>query len=140
MNDNTMSIVGGGTPIIDTKSLSRRLDNIEHKEIAEIKRDISDMRAEMAGNKVAMEQNTKVLDRLSETLEKTTQTMTELSLNIQYSNESMKKLENKVDSIKGDLKSVEDKSKFDILCWMRDNFLSVILTIGALAYMIHQMI
>lgn len=128
------------TPINDIKTLTKRIDNIEHRDIAEIKEDITNIKSELYGNKIIIEQNTKVLDKLSNTLDKTTKTMVELSMNVKYSNESIDKLEGKIDAVRNNLKTVEEKSKFDIMCWIRDNFLSVVLAIGALAYIVTQIV
>lgn len=127
-------------PSEDIQRLTHRVDNIEHKDIAAIKNDISEIKSELHGNKIIMEQNTRVLDKLSANLEASTKTMIELSCNVQKSNEAIDKLEEKIDRVKSNIQNVENKSKFDILQWVSSNFVGVVMAIGVIAYLVAQFI
>ena len=54
------------TTVEDVKQLAHRLDNIERKDIAEMREDISDIKSELHGNKIIIEQNTKVMDDIKQ--------------------------------------------------------------------------
>ena len=64
----------------------------------------------------------------------------ELSMNVKNSNSNIDKLENNIDAVRNNLKAVEEKSKFDIMTWIRDNFVNVVLTIGVISYLVTQII
>jgi CII-binding regulator of phage lambda lysogenization HflD len=66
--------------------------------------------------------------------------MMELSYNVKKSNDTTDKLEKKIDHIQDNVKTVEDKSKFDILQWVSNNFIGVVMAIGAIAYLVSQFI
>lgn len=143
---------------ITLEMLKSDIDRIEHIEIKEIKDDVVDIKLNLNENNILTEQSIKSNEKLSNAIDVMKDTMIEITQNIKDSNrisseltETVMNLNEKVNGIEVSVKTridevdskidyLDNKSKFDILTWLKNNWVSALLAIGAVSYIISQLI
>ena len=140
------------------EDIKRKINNLEYKEIKDIREDITNIKLDLQKNTTMTEQAIKVSDKLTETMSSVEKAMIkmadsmelnnkntrQLSDNMITLNKQINELDNKVDKkfneVDSMVNTIDDKGKFDIILWIKSNFITVILVIGAIAYIINQML
>lgn len=138
--------------------LKKRVDHLEYDEIASIKDDVNEIKIELNKNDILTQQAIESNKKLNDTMDSFKETMISISTSIKENNKISQQLANTVDElnlkitkveentnvsinkISTKLDEVDNKSKFDITSWLKNNFISVLLTIGALSYVIYNII
>lgn len=138
--------------------LKKRVDHLQYDEIAPLKEEMNEVKIELNKNDFLTQQVMESNKKLNETMDTFKQTMVDISSSIKENNKISQQLANTVDELNMKVTKVEDntnesinkisakidevdsKSKFDIVNWARDNFISVLLTIGALGYIIYNVV
>ena len=140
------------------EDIKRKINNLEYKEIKDIREDITNIKLDLQKNTTMTEQAIKVSDKLTETMSSVEKAMIKMADSMELNNKNIRQLSdnmitlnkqinelddkvdkkfNEVDSM---VNTIDDKGKFDIILWIKSNFITVILAIGAIAYIINQML
>lgn len=140
------------------EDLKKRVDHMQYDEIASIKDDINEIKIELNKNDILTQQAIESNKKLNETMDSFKETMISISTSIKENNKISQQLANTVDElnmkitkveentnvsidkISAKLDEVDNKSKFDITSWLKNNFISVLITVGALSYVIYKII
>ena len=140
------------------EELEQRVDYLERNKIPEIEKDISDIKIGLTENTLLTKQSIESSEKLASTMENVKDCMTEMAQSLKDNNkisseltqavsslnqkveDTNSKMERKFNEVDERIESVNNKSKVDILSWMRDNWFKVVLAIGALGYVTSQLI
>lgn len=123
-------------------SFEKKIDSLEYKDIKEIRGEVQCIKVDLAKNNLLTEQNTQAMNEMSKTMGSVRETMIqitgaidsvssankELAINIKQQNE-------KIDEIKMRQDEIEDKSKFDIMDFIRNNFVAIVVGTGLLVHL-----
>lgn len=140
------------------EDLKKRIDHLQYDEIKPLKEDLTDMKITLSNNDLLTKQAIESNQKLSDSLEVLKSTMVEVAQSVKDSNringeitktieELNKKItsvetntKNSIDDFSAKLDRMDEKAKIDILEWLKSKWFEVILTLGALAYVISQTI
>lgn len=140
------------------EELSQRLDYLERDKIPAIEKDISDIKVGLTENTLLTKQSIESSEKLAVTMENVKDCMTEMAQSLKDNNkisseltqavgtlnqkveDTNSRMERKFNEVDERIENVNDKSKVDILSWMRDNWFKVVVSIGALGYVVSQII
>jgi methyl-accepting chemotaxis protein len=140
------------------EELSQRLDYLERDIIPAIEKDISDIKVGLTENTLLTKQSIESSEKLAVTMENVKDCMTEMAQSLKDNNkisseltqavgtlnkkveDTNSRMERKFNEVDERIENVNDKSKVDILSWMRDNWFKVVVSIGALGYVVSQII
>lgn len=140
------------------EELGKRVDHIQYEEIKEIKEDISGLKVSLAENNILTKQCIESNKTLNETMGSIKDTMLLMSENMKQSNKNSEELAQSIGSLNGKItdmdsrfsnkfqevdnkiNGVDEKSKVDILTWMKNNWFGMVMTLGALGYIISQIV
>lgn len=131
--------------------LKHKVEKLEDTEIKGIKEDIGKIKVELATNNVLTQQCVVSNEKLGNTMDAIKDTMIELSQSVKNSNSSIgeincrldkldDKVENKFKSFNDKMGEIDSKSKFDIMVWIKDNFIGCAIVIASIIYFISQII
>ena len=115
---------------------NKRIDHLEYEEIKSIKDDISKIQINLSNNNLLTQQSIDTTKQLSETMDSIKETMIKLANGIDMSNKTSNELSGKVSGLEKRFDTLEDKSKFDIGQFIKNNWVSIIVQFGVLAYTI----
>lgn len=140
------------------EDLSKRVDYLERDKIPSIEKDISDIKVGLTENTLLTKQSIESSEKLAVTMENVKDCMTEMAQSLKDNNkisseltqavgtlnkkveDTNSRMERKFNEVDERIENVNDKSKVDILSWMRDNWFKVVVSIGALGYVVSQII
>ena len=140
------------------EDLKKRMDNLQYKELQPLKDEINNIKVNLAENNLLTKQCTESNEKMSNTLDSLKETMISVAQSVKDSNkisselaETVKNLNNKVTSVENKMDNkfedvykkvnkVDDKAKIDIVKWLKDNWFGAVMAIGAIAYIISQML
>lgn len=140
------------------EDLSQRVDYLERDKIPAIEKDISDIKVGLTENTLLTKQSIESSEKLAVTMENVKDCMTEMAQSLKDNNkisseltqavgtlnqkveDTNSRMERKFNEVDERIENVNDKSKVDILSWMRDNWFKVVVSIGALGYVVSQII
>ena len=140
------------------EDLKKRMDNLQYKELQHLKDEINNIKVNLAENNLLTKQCTESNEKMSNTLDSLKETMISVAQSVKDSNkisselaETVKNLNNKVTSVENKMDNkfedvykkvnkVDDKAKIDIVKWLKDNWFGAVMAIGAIAYIISQML
>lgn len=140
------------------QDLKKRVDHLQYDEINPIKEEITGIKISLSNNDLLTKQNIESNKKLNDTMDTLKTTMIEIAQSVRDSNnvtkeltETVEKLSSKVSSIEVNTKNtldgfdekldkIDEKSKIDMLSWLKSNWFSVVLGLGALSYVITQLI
>lgn len=140
------------------QELAERVDYIEREEIKSIRENITEMKVELSRNSQLTETMVNSYNKMSNTMDSVKETMIAMSENMKQNNKvseelanNVKSLNKKVDTMDDGFKTkfkevdnkinaVNEKSKIDILDWIKNNWFGAIMGIGAIVYAISQII
>lgn len=131
-------------PIVE--ELKTKVDKLEYIEIKNIKEDISQIKIDLNTNNLLTQQSIDSNNKLSSVIDTMRDTMIEMGQSLKDSNrisseltDNVSNLSDKVNKVENKLeekiKNIDDKSKIDILCWMKNNWFGII-GIGGILYTI----
>ena len=115
---------------------NKRIDHLEYEEIKSIKDDVSKIQINLSNNNLLTQQSIDTTNKLSETMDSIKETMIKLADGIDMSNKTSNELSGKVSGLEKRFDTLEDKSKFDIGQFVKNNWISIIVLFGVLAYTI----
>lgn len=130
----------------EINDLKKKINHLEYEEIKGLKEDISKITLDLNTNNILTQQSVEVTKKLDETMNsvkdamidistklgETERTNQELKTNVQHLNSKFERLETKVEEN-------EDSKKIDVVVWLKKNFISVIMSVGILGYILSQM-
>lgn len=137
--------------------LPKKIDNIEYKEIKELKNKIENIEVDLAKNNLLTKQNTEAMNKMSETMDSVRETMVqitsaieytsktnqELAENIRQQNEKIDKLQarqddydNHIRKMQEEMNDNEEKNKIDIRLAIKAFMPTAIVIIGYLVYIV----
>ena len=140
------------------EELSQRLDYLERDKIPAIEKDISDIKVGLTENTLLTKQSIESSEKLAVTMENVKDCMTEMAQSLKDNNkisseltqavgtlnqkveDTNSRMERKFNEVDERIENVNDKSKVDVLSWIRDNWFKVALTVGALGYVVARII
>lgn len=131
------------------EDLTKKIDNIEYKEIVPLKTEVNNLKVNIAENTLLTKQAIESSERLSETMQTMRDTMIEITQSLRNGNrisseltESVKALNIKVDAVEDKMTQkfieIDEKSKIDWQQWIKNNWFGAIMGIGVLLYAINQ--
>lgn len=140
------------------EDLKKRVDHLQYDEISPLKSEVNDMKITLSNNDLLTKQAIESNKKLSDTMDSFKETMIDVAQSVKDSNKVCAQLTVTVEQLNEKIMSVEtstnnsltkfsdkldrldEKSKVDILEWCRSKWLEIILGLGALGYVISQLI
>ena len=140
------------------EELAQRLDYLERDKIPSIEKDIGEIKLGLTENTILTKQSIESSEKLANTMENVKDCMSEMAQSLKDNNkisseltqavsnlnqkveETNSRMEHKFNEVDERIQNVNEKSKVDILSWIRDNWFKLILTAGALGYVIARII
>lgn len=137
--------------------LKSKVNKIEYTEIKEVKEEIQQIKLDLNTNNILTKQCTESNEKLAQTMDSLKSTMIEVAQSVKDSNKvtselaiTVKDLNSKVNNVEttmnekfnevnGRMDCIDDKSKFDILKFLKGNFVGIVLGVGALIYALAQL-
>ena len=122
------------------EELRKKVNDIEYHDIKELRQEVQEIKIDLAKNNLLTEQNTDAMKKMSDTMDSVRETMVqmtsaieytsktnqELAINLKQQNEKIDRLQTRQDiydknmeKVKKDIKTNDEKSKFDILLFLR---------------------
>ena len=124
------------------ENFGKKIDHIEYDDIRELREEVQTIKVDLAKNNVLTEQNTQAMDNMSKTMNSVRETMIQITGAIDSVSSANKELainikqqNDKIDEIKLRQDEMEDKSKFDIMDFIRNNFVGIIVGSGLLIHL-----
>lgn len=125
--------------------LKKKVNDLEYKEIKAIKEDITQIRIDLSNNSLLTQQAIDSSKKLSDTMDNVKEAMIRISESITNTNristdladsvddlaDKVNRLDEKVDDR---INNIENKAKFDIIDWLKSNFVTIIMAVGVLVY------
>jgi hypothetical protein len=129
--------------------LEGKVKHLEYDEIAPLKKDINNIKINLAENNLLTKQTIESNEKLSDTMNTMRDTMVEITQSLKNGNrisgeltESVKALNGKVESVENKMedkfKEIDEKAKIDWQQWVKNNWFGAIMGIGAILYAISQ--
>lgn len=125
----------GENECMELEEVKKKINHLEYEEIKNIKEDISNIKIDLATNNLLTKQSIETTTRLSETMDRVSDTMIKLSSGIEQSNRVSRELSNKVSGLEDRFDTLEEKTKFDILQFLKQNWIVIVSTCGLLIYL-----
>lgn len=140
------------------EDLKKKVDHLEYDEINPIKEDISQMKITLSNNDLLTKQALESNERLSKAIEVLKTTMVEVSQSVKDSNrinveitKTIEELNKKISSVElstnenlkafgAKIEEIDNKSKLDIMLWLKNNWFGIIGIIGILYTVIKSLI
>lgn len=131
------------------ENIGKKVEKIEYTDIKEIRSKIQDLQLDLTKNNVLTEKNTEAMNNMSNTMEHVRETMVQLSgavecvsrtnqelaTNLKQQNAKIDEQNVKIDELRIRQDEYEDKGKFDIILFLKRNFVSILLACGVLWYL-----
>lgn len=135
--------------VANLENLSKKVDKIEYVDIKELRQEMQDIKVDLTKNNVLTEQNTEAMTSMSKTMESVRSTMIDISTTNRELANNLKQQNNKIDRLqlrqdrydeniefmKKEIEQNEDKGKFDIILFLKQNFVGIIISCGILSYL-----
>ena len=140
------------------EELAQRVDYLERDKIPSIEKDINEIKIGLTENTLLTKQSIESSEKLANTMENVKDCMTEMAQSLKDNNkisseltqavgtlnqkveDTNSRMERKFNEVDERIENVNDKSKVDVLSWIRDNWFKVVLTVGALGYVVARII
>ena len=119
----------------EISDLKKRIDHVQFGDVKALQEKVTNIELELAKNSILTESNTKAMEKMSDTMDKVSNTMIQLSSGIEQSNRVSGELSKKVDNLENKFDTLEDKSKFDILQFLKQNWIGIVVGCGVIAYL-----
>lgn len=136
--------------------LKSKLNKIEYTEIKEVKEEIQQIKIDLNTNNILTRQCTESNEKLAQTMDTLKTTMIEVAQSVKDSNKvtselatTVKNLNDKVNNVESTMgkkfnevnermDTIDEKSKVDILGFLKSNIVGILLAVGALIYALSQ--
>ena len=136
--------------------LKSKLNKIEYTEIKEVKEEIQQIKIDLNTNNILTRQCTESNEKLAQTMDTLKTTMIEVAQSVKDSNKvtselatTVKNLNDKVNNVESTMgkkfnevnermDTIDEKSKVDILGFLKSNIVGILLAVGALVYALSQ--
>lgn len=143
---------------MELEEVKRKINHIEYEEIKNIKDEIGNIKVNLAEDGLLTKQCVACNEKLNDTMNSVKDTMLIMSESMRQNNKvseelalSVKSLGIKVDTmddkfgnkfqeVDNKINGVNDKAKIDILEWIKQNWFGIVMSIGALSYIVTQII
>ena len=119
--------------------LKKKIEHLEYDEIKPIKEDINEMKITLSNNDILTKQSLESNQKLSSAIDILKNTMVEVSQSVKDSNrinteitKTIEELNKKMVSVETRIKEIDDKSKLDIMLWMKNNWFGIVGILGIL--------
>lgn len=119
------------------EELRQKLHHLEYEEIRPIKEDISEMKIALNSNDLLTKQALETNSKLSNTIDVLKNTMVEISQSVKDSNrinneitKTIEELNKKITSVEIRINEIDDKSKLDIILWLKNNWFGIVGILG----------
>ena len=140
------------------EDLKKKVDHLEYDEINPMKEDISQMKITLSNNDLLTKQALESNERLSRAIDVLKTTMVEVSQSVKDSNrinveitKTIEELNKKISSIETStndnlkafgqkIEEIDNKSKLDIMLWLKNNWFGIIGVIGIIYTVIKSLI
>lgn len=140
----------------ELEDLKSKLNKLEYTEIKEIKDEIQEIKIDLNTNNILTKQCTESNEKLSYALDTLKSTMVEVAQSVKDSNKVTSELAstvkdlndkvNKVESTMGTkfneinerMEIIDNKSKIDIVGFLKTNLIGILMGVGALIYALSQ--
>lgn len=140
------------------EDLKKRVDHLQYDEINPLKAEVNDMKISLSNNNLLTKQVMESNQKLSDSMDILKTTMVEVAQSVKDSNringeitKTIEELNKKIGSVENNtsksldefnkkLDNLDDKSKIDILSWCKSKWFEIVLGLGALTYVIAQLI
>ena len=140
------------------EDLKKKVDHLEYDEINPMKEDISQMKITLSNNDLLTKQALESNERLSRAIDVLKTTMVEVSQSVKDSNrinveitKTIEELNKKISSIETStndnlkafsqkIEEIDNKSKLDIMLWLKNNWFGIIGIIGIIYTVIKSLI
>lgn len=111
------------------------MDEINRR-LSKTEEEIKSIRTELAVNSNLTERSVSTMENLSKTMLDVQLAMTKMVGNMESTDKAIGKLDKKMDALETKVDAIEDKSKFDIMGWIKDNIIIIIIlvTVGAMYF------
>lgn len=134
----------------DFEELKKKINHLEYDEIAPMKEDINEIKITLSSNDLLIKQALESNKKVSDSLEVLKDTMLEVSRSVRDSNrindeitKTIEELNNRICSVESNTKEtlktlgdkvteIDNKSKLDIMLWMKNNWFGIIGILGIL--------
>lgn len=138
--------------------LKKKIDHLEYDEINPIKEDINEMKITLSNNDLLTKQALESNERLSRAIDVLKTTMLEVSQSVKDSNringeitKTIEELNKKISSVEvttnetikslgAKIEEIDNKSKLDIMLWLKNNWFGIIGIIGIIYTVIKSLI
>ena len=117
--------------------LKSKINHLEYDEIKPIKEDISDIKIKMNTNDLLTKQALECNEKLSGAIDILKNTMMEVSQSVKDSNrinaeitKTIAELNKKIASVEVRIDEIDEKSKLDIMIWLKNNWFGIVGIIG----------
>ena len=132
------------------EELKKKIDHLEYDEINPMKEDINEIKISIASNDLLIKQALESNKKVSDSLEVLKDTMLEVSRSVRDSNrindeitKTIEELNKRICSVENNTKDtlktfnekiseIDNKSKLDIMLWMRNNWFGIVGILGVL--------
>ena len=132
------------------EELKRKINHLEYDEINPLKEDVNEMKITLSNNDLLTKQALESNKKLSDSIEVLKDTMLEVSQSVKDSNRINGEINKKIEELNKRISSVENstnetlktfgnkieeidnKSKLDIMLWMRNNWFGIVGILGIL--------
>lgn len=129
--------------------LKKKIENLEYKQIASLEKEVTDIKIELSNNSLLTQQSIETSKRLSDTMENVREAMIKISESVATTNklstdlaQNMNDLSDKVnkldEKVEDRIDNIENKSKLDVVEWLKGNFITIIMAVGVLLYAYSQ--
>lgn len=112
------------------KKLEKDCDNLDDR--------VTELDKNTAVNTQVILSSLKNLERLPDTMIEISNTMISMQGEISKSNERIGELDNKFNLLKDQIDEVDEEGKFNIRKFLKDNWISLVVAVGAMAYLIKK--
>ena len=121
------------------EELKKKIEHLEYDEIKPIKQDINEMKITLSNNDLLTKQALESNQKLSSALDILKNTMVEVSQSVKDSNKinteitkTIEELNKKIASVETKIKEIDEKSKLDIVIWLKNNWFGIVGILGVL--------
>lgn len=127
--------------------LKSKINHLEYDEIKPLKEDISDIKIKMNTNDLLTKQALECNEKLSGAIDILKNTMMEVSQSVKDSNrinteitKTIEELNKKIASVEVRIDEIDNKSKLDIILWLRNNWFGIVGIIGVVYTVIKTLV
>lgn len=117
--------------------LKKKIELLEREEIKPIKHDINEIKIALNSNDLLTKQALESNSKLSNAIDVLKNTMVEISQSVKDSNrinneitKTIEELNKKITTIEVRISEIDEKSKLDIMLWLKNNWFGIIGIIG----------